>query len=378
MILPGATLGMLGGGQLGRMFTVAARTMGYRVIVLDPDPHSPAGRIADRHINADFMDNVALREMSSGCVAITTEFENVPAETLEILSKTCFVRPSAKAVSITQDRINEKIFLQTYKVPTNKFVPIHHEEELAGAMEFIGKPAILKRSRLGYDGKGQWKVETVEEGVEAFRKMGSAPCVLEEMLRFKCEVSVVLARGVHGHMATYPTAENIHTNSILDTTIVPARVSDTISEKAQKIARTIAEKLDYHGVLAVEMFVMRDGRILVNEIAPRPHNSGHYTLDACATNQFEQQVRTLCGLEPGDTRLLTPVVMVNLLGDIWGKTQPAWEQLFEHPNVKLHLYGKSAPRTGRKMGHFNVLNKDVKKALTLAKTIQTKLRAHNS
>jgi 5-(carboxyamino)imidazole ribonucleotide synthase len=185
---------------------------------------------------------------------------------------------------------------------------------------------------------------------------------------------VVLARGVHGHVATYPTAENIHTNSILDTTIVPARVSDTISEKAQKIARTIAENLDYHGVLAVEMFLMRDGRILVNEIAPRPHNSGHYTLDACATNQFEQQVRTLCGLEPGDTRLLTPVVMVNLLGDVWGKTQPAWEQLFEHPNVKLHLYGKSAPRPGRKMGHFNVLHKDVKKALALAKTIQSKLK----
>lgn len=373
MILPGATLGMLGGGQLGRMFTVAARTMGYRVTVLDPDPHSPAGRIADRHIHANFMDIAALHELSSVCVAITTEFENVPSETLDILAKSCFVRPSAHAVSITQDRINEKIFLQTHRIPTNRFVAINNENEIASAFKFIGSPAILKRSRLGYDGKGQWKVETIEECVEAFNKMGSAPCVLEEMLRFKCEISIVLARGVHGHIATYPTAENIHTNSILDTTIVPARVSKTVSDKAQKIAKTIAEKIDYYGVLAVEMFVMRDGRILVNEIAPRPHNSGHYTLDACVTDQFEQQVRTLCGLAPGDTRLLSPVVMVNLLGDVWSGSQPAWEQLFDYPNVKLHLYGKDQARPGRKMGHYNVLDKSLTKALNLGKSIKAKL-----
>ena len=377
MILPGATLGMLGGGQLGRMFTVAARTMGYRVIVLDPDPHSPAGRIADRHINANFLDGGALRELSSSCVAITTEFENVPSDTLDILAKTCCVRPSSNALSITQDRINEKDFLVTHHVPTNKFVAVSAEEEIASAFKRVGSPAILKRSRLGYDGKGQWKVESVEEAIEAFHKMGSAPCVLEELLRFKCEISVVLARGVNGHIAAYPTAENIHTNSILDTTIVPARVSRTISAKAQKIARTIAEKLNYHGVLAVEMFVMRDGRILVNEIAPRPHNSGHYTLDACVTNQFEQQVRTLCGLEPGDTRLISPVVMINLLGDVWGKSQPAWENLFDHSNVKLHLYGKDHARPGRKMGHFNVLDKSLTKALNLARSIKAKLTVQN-
>ena len=373
MILPGATLGMLGGGQLGRMFTVAARTMGYRVIVLDPDPHSPAGRIADRHLNANFLDGGALHELSSGCVAITTEFENVPSDTLDILAKTCFVRPSSNALSITQDRINEKIFLQTHGIPTNRFVPVSTEEEITSAFKLIGSPAILKRSRLGYDGKGQWKASSAAEALAAFRNMDSAPCVLEELLRFKCEISVVLARDVHGQIASYPTAENIHTNSILDTTIVPARVTPTISSKAQKIAHTIAEKLNYHGVLAVEMFVMKDGRVLVNEIAPRPHNSGHYTLDACVTNQFEQQVRTLCGLPPGDTRLLSPVVMINLLGDIWGKTQPAWEKLFEHPNVKLHLYGKSVPRPGRKMGHYNVLDKNITKALNLGKLIKSKL-----
>lgn len=374
MILPGATLGMLGGGQLGRMFTVAARTMGYRVIVFDPDPHSPAGRIADRHINANFLDGGALHELSSACIAITTEFENVPSDTLDILAKTCFVRPSSNALSITQDRINEKEFLLAHHIPTNRFVPVSTEDEVASAFNHIGSRAILKRSRLGYDGKGQWKVESGAEAIEAFQKMGSAPCVLEELLRFKCEISVVLARGVNGHIAAYPTAENIHTNSILDTTIVPARVSGAISAKAQKIAKTIAEKLNYNGVLAVEMFVMRDGRILVNEIAPRPHNSGHYTLDACVTNQFEQQVRTLCGLEPGDTRLISPVVMVNLLGEVWGKSQPAWENLFDHSNVKLHLYGKDHARPGRKMGHFNVLDKNITTALKLAKTIQAKLK----
>ena len=374
MILPGATLGMLGGGQLGRMFTVAARTMGYRVIVLDPDPHSPAGRIADRHINSNFLDGGALHELSSVCVAITTEFENVPSDTLDILAKTCFVRPSANALSMTQDRINEKEFLQNHRIPTNRFVAVSTEDEVLSAFKHIGSTAILKRSRLGYDGKAQWKIESADEAMDAFRKMDSAPCVLEEFLRYKCEISVVLARGVNGHIAAYPTAENSHVNAILDTTIVPARVSNAISAKAQKIARTIAEKLNYYGVLAVEMFVMRDGRILVNEIAPRPHNSGHFTLDACVTNQFEQQVRTLCGLEPGETRLLSPVVMINLLGDVWSNAQPAWEKLFDHPNVKLHLYGKSVPRPGRKMGHFNVLDKNVTKALKLAKTIQSKLR----
>lgn len=375
MILPGATLGMLGGGQLGRMFTVAARTMGYHVIVLDPDPKSPAGKIADKHLCTDYHDRQALNEMSASCAAITTEFENVPADTLEMLSKTCFVRPSANAVAVTQDRINEKNFLRTHQIPTNSFAPVHNENDLHEAFQKIGSPAILKRSRLGYDGKGQWRVTSLNQALDAFKAMNSVACVLEEMLDFQTEVSVVLARSVSGAIATYQTGENIHVNGILDTTIVPARVTADISERAQSIAKRIAEELNYHGVLAVEMFVMRDGRVLVNEIAPRPHNSGHYTLDACVTDQFEQQVRTLCGLEPGDTRLLSPVVMINMLGDVWGNSQPQWEKLFHHPQIKLHLYGKTEARPGRKMGHFNVLAENTKDALFIAREVFDQLKS---
>lgn len=374
MILPGATLGMLGGGQLGRMFTVAARTMGYRVIVLDPDLKSPAGKIADKHLCADYHDHQALNEMSASCAAITTEFENVPADTLEILSKTCFVRPSANAVAVTQDRINEKNFLFARQIPTNRFAVIENENGIREAFQKIGSPAILKRSRLGYDGKGQWRVTSLDQAMDAFNAMGKVACVLEELLEFQTEISVVLARSVGGSISTYPTGENIHVNGILDTTIVPARVSTEISDRAQSIAKRVAEELNYNGVLAVEMFVMPEGRVLVNEVAPRPHNSGHYTLDACVTDQFEQQVRTLCGLEPGDTRLLSPVVMINLLGDVWGNSQPQWEELLHHPQIKLHLYGKTEARPGRKMGHYNVLSDHTDNALALAREVFERLK----
>jgi len=377
MILPGATLGMLGGGQLGRMFTVAARTMGYRVIVLDPDAESPAGRIADQHILADYHDAAALKMLSESCAAITTEFENVPSGTLELLAKNCFVRPSAQAVAITQDRINEKKFLVEHKIPTNRFAVILNEDDLSKGISEVGSPAILKCSRLGYDGKGQWKISTVSEGLEAFEKMKRVPCVLEEMLAFQSEVSVVLARGVEGEIVTYPTAENSHANGILDISIVPARVSEAISNQARNIATTVAGKINYQGVMAVEMFVMLDGRVLVNEIAPRPHNSGHYTLDACVTNQFEQQVRTLCGLPPGDTGLLSPVVMVNLLGDLWSRGEPRWENVLQHKNIKLHLYGKKGARPGRKMGHLNVLDHSVEKALKKSLEIKKLIEVGN-
>ena len=368
---------MLGGGQLGRMFTVAARTMGYRVIVLDPDPQSPAGHIADKHIQADFHDTAALSMLSESCAAITTEFENVPADTLDILAKTCFVRPSAKAVAITQDRVNEKQFLLENKIPTNRFAAVSNEGELREAFKIIGPPAILKRSRLGYDGKGQWKTSTLDDALDAFHKMGAGACVLEEMLAFQSEVSVVLARGIDGQIAAYPVAENIHTHGILDISMVPARVSEKLSGEAKKISIKIAEKIDYVGIMAVEMFVMPDDRVLVNEIAPRPHNSGHYTLDACTTNQFEQQVRTLCGLPPGDTRLLSPVVMVNLLGDVWNGGEPGWENILREPNIKLHLYGKEGPRSGRKMGHFNCLDSSVEKALEKSLEVKKLLQPVN-
>jgi 5-(carboxyamino)imidazole ribonucleotide synthase len=375
MILPGATLGMLGGGQLGRMFTVAARTMGYSVIVLDPDTESPAGRIADEHIQSDFHDEKALKRLSEKCTAITTEFENVPADTLELLAQSCLVRPSADAVKITQDRINEKTFFQKNRFPTNRFVVIADKSDLSSMFDFVGAPAILKRSRLGYDGKGQWKVNSLREAVTAFETMGSVPCVLEEMLSFEKEMSVVLARGIDGKISAYPPAENIHVNGILDATIVPAKVSRRVSDEALKIASDIAIKMNYHGVMAVEFFVMPDRRLLINEIAPRPHNSGHFTLDACVTNQFEQQVRTLCGLPLGAPELLSPVVMMNLLGDLWSHHEPNWADLLKHANVKLHLYGKNRARPGRKMGHFNVLDEDIEKALRLGKKIKTALAA---
>lgn len=365
MILPGATLGMLGGGQLGRMFTVAARTMGYKVVVLDPDPESPAGRIADVHLRSGFHDTAALNQLSQSCVAITTEFENVPADTLEILAKTSLVRPSAAAVATTQNRIHEKTFLQQHGIPTNKFCPVRTEHALQSALAQVGLPAILKISSLGYDGKGQWKVHSADEASVAFQSAGGRECLLEEFLPFAAELSVVVVRSADGDVATYPTAENIHRNGILDTTLVPARVGEATRRAAQDAAVRIANHLNYQGVLAVEMFVMPDGRILVNEIAPRPHNSGHYTMDACVTSQFEQQVRVLCGFPPGATTLLSPAVMFNILGDVWAGSEPRWENILSTPNVKLHLYGKSTPRPGRKMGHFTCLGPQVEDALTL-------------
>ncbi|MCB0832438.1 MAG: 5-(carboxyamino)imidazole ribonucleotide synthase [Bacteroidetes bacterium] len=374
MILPGSMLGMLGGGQLGRMFTVAARTMGYKVTVLDPDSESPAGLLADTHLCADYHDKSALEELGSTCAVVTTEFENVPSDTLDLLSKSVLVRPSAFAVSMTQDRINEKNFLRQNALPTNKYAPVYSASDLSDAVKVTGLPALLKRSRLGYDGKGQVRIQTLGEAEEAFEQMGGVPCVLEELLSFQCEVSVVLSRGIDGEISTYPTAENIHTNGILDLTIVPARVSEELAQRAQDVATKVAQKLGYYGVMAVEMFVMPDRRVLVNEIAPRPHNSGHYTLDACATDQFEQQVRTVCGLPPGSTTLLSPVVMKNLLGDIWEDSEPKWDVVLQQPSAKLHLYGKKEARPGRKMGHFNLLADEVENALDLAQSVFDRIR----
>lgn len=400
MILPGATLGMLGGGQLGRMFTVAARTMGYRVLVLDPDPHSPAGTIADEHLHAAYDDEAALDRLGRVCQAVTTEFENVPAETLHRLAGHCLVRPSGAAIAVTQDRIREKTFLRDNGFGTAGFFPVHTGAELEAAFAAVGAPALLKTSRFGYDGKGQHLGQTLDELSEAFRRFGEQPCVLEEYVDLDKEVSVVVARGADGGTAAYPAAENRHRNGILDVTIVPAAVDRAVAEAATSVARSVAEKLDYCGILAVEFFVltnrqdsrfarrqppegcrawtpgMKDGRLLVNEIAPRPHNSGHYTLDACSCCQFEQQVRTLCGLPLGDTSLLRPAVMVNLLGDVWRDgAPPPWEAVFGSPRASLHLYGKREPRPGRKMGHYTVLGETAGEALAEALAIREALAA---
>jgi len=368
MILPPATLGMLGGGQLGRFFVAAAHEMGYKVWVLDPDANSPAGQIADHHLQAAYNDYAALDRLAAECAAVTTEFENVPADTLEYLAKFVPVRPAAAAVAICQNRIAEKTFLRDNGLPHGAFAPITSEADLLNANAGLF-PGILKVARFGYDGKGQAVVEDREAALAAFRAFKGETCILEQKLTLDYEVSVVLARDENGAVRCFPTAENQHTRGILDVSIVPARGSACLRDNAQEYAERIAEKLGYIGTLGVEFFVCR-GQLYVNEMAPRPHNSGHYTLDACVANQFEQQVRALCGLPLGDARAHSAAVMVNLLGDLWydGETyrEPDWAKLFAVPNLKLHLYGKHHARPGRKMGHFTVIGEDAAAVLEAA------------
>lgn len=372
-IMPGAMLGLLGGGQLGRMFAMAAQSMGYRVTVLDPASDSPAGSLADRHLRADYLDSDALRELASTCAGVTTEFENVPAESLKILAEHCVVSPPAGSVAIVQDRILEKQFLAANGFAVTPFAVVQGSCEALPQTHPELFPGILKVSRLGYDGKGQARISNAAELDAAFAGMQREPCVLEQLLPLDNEVSVVVARGFDGEVAAFPAAENRHRDGILDVSIIPARVSPEIVQNAREIAVRIAGKLDYHGVLCVEFFVLADGRLLVNEIAPRPHNSGHYTLDACVTSQFEQQVRVLCGLPLGTTAMQGAAVMVNLLGDLWGRGEPKWEEVLRHPAVKLHLYGKRAARPGRKMGHYTVLAETTEAALRLALEIKQSL-----
>jgi 5-(carboxyamino)imidazole ribonucleotide synthase len=366
-------LGIIGGGQLGRMFTMAARAMGYRVTVLEPDPDSPAGSLADTHLCAPYEDPAALEQLAATCAAVTTEFENVPAACLSWLAGRIKVSPSASCVSIAQDRIDEKAYIAGAGLAVAPYLPIQSfgdlEQPLAGHL-----PGILKLARLGYDGKGQSRVRTAQEARAAFSELGEKPCVLERQLDLRTEVSVIVARTGPGELITFPVAENRHEGGILDISIAPARISPAVAEEARRMALHLADAMDYVGVLAVEFFVLDGDRLVINEIAPRPHNSGHYTLDATVTSQFEQQVRTLCGLPPGDTRLLSPVVMVNLLGDIWRDDAPAWDRLLSAPNVMLHLYGKKSARIGRKMGHFNVLAEDVETALEQAIQLKEMLR----
>ncbi len=357
IILPPGMLGMLGGGQLGRFFVIAAHEMGYRVTVLDPDKNSPAGKIADVHLCAAYDDAVALKTMAETCQAITTEFENVPASTLENLAQTRTVRPSAKAVSIAQHRVLEKQFIRDAGIPVAPFVVVNAASDLPADADAI-YPAILKVARFGYDGKGQARVANQAQAQAAFEAFKGEQCVLEKMLSLDYEVSVVLARDAQGNFSAYPLAENSHLNRILDVSIVQARAPKTIQDQARQLAIKIAEKLEYVGVLAVEFFVS-NGELLANEVAPRPHNSGHYTIDANVTNQFEQQLRALVGLPLGDSRLHSPAVMVNILGDIWKNgAEPAWDKIFARSELKLHLYGKHEPRPGRKMGHYTVIGAD--------------------
>jgi 5-(carboxyamino)imidazole ribonucleotide synthase len=355
MILPGATLGLLGGGQLGRMFTARARTMGYEVVVLDPDPQSPAGGIANRHLCAPYTDPDALDELAALASAVTTEFENVPAAALEFLSGRVLVRPDPASLAIAQDRIREKTFFRESDIPTAAFHPAPDADGLEAAWEAIGAPALLKTSRLGYDGKGQAPVATREEARRAFASFGGVACILERRLPLEAELSVVLARGADGTVAAFPPGENVHAHGILETTTVPSHFSREVTDQALDLAARVAGRLEYVGVLGVELFLANGGRLYANELAPRPHNSGHFTQDACDVCQFEQQVRSLCGLPLTIPRLLTPVCMINLLGDLWQQGEPNWAAALALPGVKLHLYGKKEPRPRRKMGHLNCM-----------------------
>lgn len=359
---------MLGGGQLGRMFTMAARTLGYHVVVLEPSPSSPAGQLADQHIIAAYDDEAALRAMGEQCDVFTTEFENIPAQTLTLLADYAPVRPAANAIETAQDRIVEKQFVRDCGLHPVPFAIIRQLSDIPAVEQSVRFPAILKTAQLGYDGKGQITVSSVSEAETAFRQLQQVPCVLEQRVELACEISVILARSIAGEAQCFPVAENVHRDGILHQSIVPARVDETLAQSARSAAQVIADKLDFVGVMAVEFFITRQGELLVNEIAPRTHNSGHYTLDACHTSQFEQQVRMVCNLPFGSPCLHTPVVMTNLLGDVWGDEQPDWSALFHYPENKLHLYGKQQARPSRKMGHFCTLNQDIDQALQQAET----------
>ena len=372
MILPGAALGLLGGGQLGRMFTVAARTLGYRVTVLDPDPHAPAAEFATAHLEAAFDDPQALARLSNTCAAVTTEFENAPAAALESIAASTVVRPSGSSVAVAQDRRREKGFFAEHGLPVGRFAIVESAADIGPALERVPLPALLKTARLGYDGKGQARVDAAGELASVFERWKRVPCVLEELLPLEREVSVVLARAADGAVAVFPLAENRHSRGILDVTIAPAQVPDALAAEATALATRLAAELSYVGVLAVEMFVV-GGKLLLNEMAPRPHNSGHYTIDACRSSQFEQQVRVLCGLPLGDPSQHTPAVMVNLLGDIWSGGEPRWEAVLRHPGAHLHLYGKREPRPGRKMGHVTVCETMPEQALEVALEIRRDL-----
>jgi 5-(carboxyamino)imidazole ribonucleotide synthase len=372
----GAWLGCLGGGQLGRMFVHAAQAMGYKVLVLDPDANGPAAQAADDIIVASYDDATAIAEFAKRVAAVTTEFENVPATTLDALAASVPTRPAALAVRIAQDRRKEKSFFREHGFPVGEFAAIERSEDIANASAALF-PGILKTATLGYDGKGQSRVASREEALAAWRSMKEAPCVLEALIPFQLEISVLVARASDGDVRVWPVQENQHVNGILDLTIVPARIDAALLAKAQSLAGQLVNALGYVGVLCVEMFVTKNG-LLLNEIAPRPHNSGHYTIEACVTSQFEQQVRVLAGAPLGDASLVRPAVMVNVLGDVWFDAlmpmQPAWSELLALAGTHLHLYGKAEPRRARKMGHVTCTAATLDEALATAMAVKRILR----
>ncbi len=362
IIAPGATLGVLGSGQLGRMFTIAARRMGYRVHTFSPDQDTPTGQVADREITAAYEDFDALRAFAQDVAVVTFEFENVPSDAVHALEGLVPVRPSQTALYTAQQRGREKAFLSQRGFPTVPFARASTLAELQDGVARIGMPVVIKSAAFGYDGKGQHKITRPNEIERVWNALEGREVLVEKFVALQAEISVIAARGLDGTVAGYPPFENRHSNHILDVTTAPALIPAAIAARAREIARAILEALDYIGLLCVEFFVTTDGDLLVNELAPRPHNSGHLTFDAAVTSQFEQQVRAICGLPLGSTELLRPAAMANLLGDLWADGEPNWAAACRFPDVKLHLYGKTQPRPGRKMGHLTATARSVAEA----------------
>lgn len=371
-LAPGSRIGLIGGGQLGRMFILAARSMGYRVKVFVPESDSPAGQVADQEVSRDYLDEEAVREFARGVDVLTFEFENIPLQTVQWAAEHCEVRPSGGILHITQNRAREKEFLAAGGFPLPAWANVATAADLVAAAGRTGYPAILKTASFGYDGKGQRRLNSDEEARRC--DLSGGPFVLEALVPFVLEVSVVVARGADGQTVCYPLCENLHRKHILDTTVVPARVAPQVALRAEELARAIAARLNLVGVLAVEMFLLADGTLLVNELAPRPHNSGHFSLDACLTSQFEEQVRAVCGLPLGSPELLRPCAMANLLGELWADGEPDWAAAAAGGEVKIHLYGKTEPRAGRKMGHLTAFGSSPDEALARVLAAREALR----
>ncbi len=372
-ILPGATLGILGSGQLGRMFAQAAAQLGYHVHVYSPDKDSPAGQVADHQTVATYDDIGALTEFAESVDVVTLEFENISTTAADIIAQHVPVRPSGRVLHLTQNRLREKRFLEETGVACAPFAEVNSAEQLAAALEQVSLPAVLKTSDSGYDGKGQAMVHTLAETTDAWASMNNQPAVLEGFVDFERELSVLVARCPSGEMAVQGPIANDHVNHILDVSMLPLDELEPYADAAQAIARQIATALDLVGIACIEFFLTKEGQLVVNEIAPRPHNSGHLTIEASATSQFEQQVRSICGLPLGSIELVSPAATVNLLGDLWQNGEPRWEAVLADPNVRLHLYGKAEARPGRKMGHLTVLSNSAKKAAEQAKSARKML-----
>ncbi|MEP6863597.1 MAG: 5-(carboxyamino)imidazole ribonucleotide synthase [Deltaproteobacteria bacterium] len=368
-ILPGQTIGVLGGGQLGRMMALAARRMGYRIVVLDPNPRCPTAQVSDGVVVGALDDRDAAVLLAKQVDVITLDTEHVPAEILDELEAHTLVRPGASVLRTIQDRQVQKQFLDRIGVPQAAWAPVTSELDLRASLERFGGQGIVKHRRAGYDGKGQMRVNKLSDASAAWTWLRGTDAVIEEIVPFAREISAVIARSVLGEIRSFPIAENVHRHHILHTTRAPAQLSTETARQVADIALTIAEALGHIGVLAVEMFELADGSLLVNEIAPRTHNSGHFTWGACATSQFEQHVRAVCGLRLADPRQLSGAVMVNLIGDLWAKGQPPWRTVLDRVDTHLHLYGKAAPAPGRKMGHVLLLDDDTDRALETAEQL---------